>query len=173
MRRYWFFLVVICSVFCLPFTTMGAQPVKIGVVDVKRCIHESVKGKKAYEELKEKKESMQKRLDKKQQELLKLKEDLEKQSMMLSMDAKEEKKREFEQKKQEFRYLYEDLSKEMQQAEAKATKGILEELKKVIEKIGEQRDFLMILEMRRSGVIYFKDKIEITDDVIKAYNKMQ
>lgn len=171
MRRSWLFLMVSWAVFCFPLTAIGAQPAKIGVVDLKKCVRESVKGKKAYEELKKKKESMQKRLDKKQEELLKLKKNLEKQSMMLSMDAKEEKKRELDQKKREFKYLYEDLKKEMRQAEAQATKGILEELKEIIEKIGKQGDFLMIFEMRSSGVVYFKDKIEITDDVIKAYNE--
>ena len=90
---------LISGIFILLFfhgSVLGAEVHKIGVIDLQKCITESKEGRKVFEALKEKKGLMQKKLDKKQTELLQIKEQLEKQTMMLSMDAREDKRKEFD-----------------------------------------------------------------------------
>ena len=148
-----------------------AESGKIGIVDLQRCVQNSIEGKKIYDRLKKKKDSMQKDLDKKQDELLKLKEQLDKQGMMLSMDAKEDKQKEFERKSREFKYFYDDVSEEMRKEEAEARKEVLKKLEKVVTAIGQKGKYLMILERRSSGLMYADHAIDITDELIKAFDK--
>jgi outer membrane protein len=109
--------------------------------------------------------------DKQQEDLRGLKDELDKQSMMLSMDAKEDKEKEFERKRREFKFLYEDLSEEMRKVENDARKKILEELEKMVMDMGKKGNYLLIFERRSSGIMSLDKAIDITDDVIKAYNK--
>ncbi len=148
-----------------------ADNMKIGVVDLQRCITESADGKKIYQELKKKKDEMQKKLDVKQEELLKMKEEIEKQSMMLSVDAREDKEKTYERKRREFKYYYDDLSEEMMKAEQEARKGILAELEKVVAEIGEKGKYNMIFERRSGGLMYSDKGIDITAEVLKAFDQ--
>jgi len=149
----------------------AADSLKIGVVDLQRCITESVEGKKIYQELKKKKDEIQKKLDVKQEELLKMKEELEKQSMMLSVDAKEDKEKVYERKRREFKYYYDDLSEEMMKAEQEARKLILAELEKIVAEIGAKDKYHMVFERRSGGLMYIDKTIDITVDVLKAYDQ--
>jgi outer membrane protein len=171
MKRYlsMFFGTLCICVF--PLSAAGADSDKIGVVDLQRCIRNSIVGKKIFQDLKGKKDGMQKQIDQKQDELLKLKDELEKQSMMLSMDAKEDKEKDFERKSREFKFLYEDLTEEMGKAENEARKKILEELEEVVTGIGEKEGYLLIFERRTSGIMFLDKAIDISDEVIKAYDK--
>jgi len=174
MKRYlslFFFVVFMMAVTVFPLSAVGADPGKIGVVDLQRCLTESIEGKKAFQDLKTKKDVMQRKLDERQEELLKLKDELEKQSMMLSMDAKEDKEKEFERKRRDFKYFYDDLSSEMKKAEAEARAKMLKELEKVVVDIGEKGLYLMVFERRSGGIMYIDKAIDITVEVIKAYDK--
>lgn len=163
--------IAMCLLACFSISASASD--KIAVVDLQRCIQETAEGKKIYQELKAKKDAMQRRLDEKQEELLKLKEDLEKQSMMLSVDAKEDKQKEFERKGREFKYMYDDLSEEMQKAEAEAKKQILQDLETVVLRIGEKEKYQIIFERRSSGIMFVNEALDITGEVIKAYDQMK
>jgi outer membrane protein len=153
------------------FAAAQAQPLKIGVVDLQVCIRDSIEGKQIFKELKGKKDRMQKKLDAKQEELLKLKEELDKQGMMLSMDAKEDREKEFERKRREFKYYYDDLSEDMRKAEAEARTGILKELEKVVDEVGKKRKLSLVFERRSGGIMYLDNALDITKEVIKAYDR--
>lgn len=164
---------VILLVLVLGVADLQAEAKKIGVVDLQICIRESFEGKKIYDELSKKKDAMQKRLDEKQNELLKLKEEIDKQGMMLSMDAKEDKEKEFERKRREFKYFYDDLSEEMRKAEAEAKKDMLKDLEKVVSEIGKKEGLSLIFERRSSGLMYVSETMDISQQVLKAYNELK
>lgn len=139
---------------------------------MQRCLKESKQGQKIFEALKNKKETLQRKLDKKQKELLELRKELEKQSMMLSMDAQEDKKKGIERKARELEYFFKDLNEEMMRAQEKEKKKIFNELKDIIEKIGSEEKYALIMERRAGGVLYFDESKEITEQVIKAYDEL-
>ncbi len=173
MKRFMLPFGLLVLLISTPFGVSMAADLKIGVTDLQRCITESEEGKRVYQELKKKKDDMQSKLDERQDVLLKLKEELEMQSMMLSMDAKEDKAKEFERRKREFKYFYEDLNDQMQKAESEAREAMLKDLEKVVEEFGKKNGFTMIFERRSSGIMYLETAIDITDKIIEAYNKMK
>lgn len=171
MRKYSCPLFALIFLFFLYGPAMAADSTKIGVVDLQRCIQESIEGKRAKDELQKKKDSMQKKLDERQNKLLELKNELEKQGMMLSMGAKEDKEKEFERQRREFKYFYDDISNEMRKAEDEVKKVLLGELEKVVLDIGVKGNFTLIFERRSSGIMYLQKAVDITDEIIKAYDR--
>jgi outer membrane protein len=153
-------------------TALGAENTKLGIVDIEKFQDESKAFQKIREELKAKFDLLQKELDKKKDELLEIEAELKKQSMMLSLDAKEDKRRELERKRRHYKYLAEDSTEEMKQAQLDARKELAQELEKVVNMIGKQEGFTLIIEKRTVGLVYFDKAIDITDRVIKAYDKL-
>jgi len=169
MRRWFCLFFVVGLMVCWKGMAFSEQ--KIGVVDLQRCIQESQEGKKVAQELEAKKAALQKKIDQKQDELTKLKDELEKKGMMLSLDAQEDKRKEFDRKRREFQFLYEDLSEEMRQAEADARRKILSDLEKVVQDLGKKEGVSIIFERRASGIMYIDNALDLTDKAIKAYDQ--
>ena len=152
---------------------LGEDPNRIGMIDLQKCIKESKEGQKVFAALKKKKDGLQKHLDSKEKELLELRKEFDKQAMMLSMDAQQSKKKTIERKTRELEYLVKDLNEEMRRSQGIEQKRILNELEEIIEKIGSEGNYAMILEKRVGGVLYWAKPFDLTDEVIKAYDQMK
>jgi outer membrane protein len=171
MKRIVLFSPLIMVILLAYHVVLAQDVAKIGVVNLQRCLGESKEGKKVLKMLKKKKEDLQQRLDTRQRELLELRKELEKQTMMLSMDAQEDKEKTIERKSRELKYLYRDLNEEMLRAQEKEKKRIFKEIERIIEKIGSQENYTLIMEKRAGGVLYFSEAIDITDQVVEAYDR--
>ena len=173
MKKGLLFSVITIVALLTHSVTLGEDSIKVGFVDIQRCLDESKEGRKVLELLKKKKDVLQRQLDTKQRELLELRKELEKQAMMLSMDAQGDKRRTIERKTRELEYFFKDLNEEMRRAQEKEKKRMLKELGKVIEKIGSEENFTLIIEKRAGGVLYWTESIDITEKVIRAYEQMK
>ena len=175
MRKHFLLSAIIVMVILLAYgISRGEGGIKIGLIDLQRCVQESEEGLKAVELLKKKKGALQRQLDEKQRELLELRKELEKQAMMLSMDAQEDKRKTIERKTRELEYFYKDLNEEMMRAQENEKQRILKEIiGTIIEKMGSEGGFTLIMEKKAGGVLYFTDSVDITGEVIKAYDQMK
>ena len=153
--------------------SLGEELKQIGLIDLQRCVQESQEGQKVFEVLKTRKDDLQKRLDMKEKELLDLRKGFEKQAMMLSMDAQEDRKKTIERKTRELEFLLKDSNEEMRRVQEKEQKRILKELETIIEKIGSEGKYIMILEKRAGGVLYWNKTFDLTDKIVKAYDQMK
>ena len=146
---------------------------KIGFVDVQKVLVRSVAGVAAREQLERDKAAMQKDVDTRRAEVEKLRDELEKKGLVLSADAKREKEEALQRKVRDLRRLVDDFQKELEKKEQGATGKILQELTGVIEQLGKERGYLMILEKRGASVIYGDVEADITEDIIKLYDLMK
>ena len=158
---------------CVQHTALAENISKIAVVDIQGLQSQSKAFQKQRAKLKNKFDVMQKKLKEEEEAIRKLEQDFNKQSMMLSLDAKQDKRRELERKKRHYKYIYEDYAQEMKEAEKEATKRVGKDLEKILEKMALEQRFILILEKRTIGLIYYADAIDITDQVTEAYDKMQ
>ncbi|UCB48166.1 MAG: OmpH family outer membrane protein [Deltaproteobacteria bacterium] len=172
MKRLFILTVGIFITLCFQYTALGASASPIAVVDIQRLQNQSKAFQKERAKLKNKFEAMQEKLKAEEETIRKLEEDYNKQSMMLSLDAKQDKKRELERRKRHYKYLYEDFTKEMKDEEQDATKVVGKDLEKILENIAQKQGFILILERRTIGLVYYADAIDITDQVTQAYDKM-
>lgn len=147
-----------------------AAEVKLGYVDLQKALNLSEAGKAAKEKIQKKVKEHEGAIDSRQKELKKLKDELEKQALLLSDEARGAKERDYQQKLKEFQRYTKDIQDELQQKDADYTRQILEELFKVIKGIGEKEGYTMIFEQSESSLLFADDKIDLTDRVIKAYD---
>ncbi|HEV8673395.1 MAG TPA: OmpH family outer membrane protein [Methylomirabilota bacterium] len=144
---------------------------KIGFVDVQKVLVRSVAGVAAREQLEREKATMQKDVDSRRTEVDKLRDELEKKGLVLSADAKREKEETLQRKVRDLRRLADDFQKELERKEQGLTQRILQELSTVIERIGKERGYLMILEKRGASVIYGDAEADITEEIIKVFDQ--
>jgi outer membrane protein len=147
-----------------------ASAQKIAYVDLQQALNKVEEGKKAKARLQKDFAAKQKSLDSQQNEVKALKEELEK-GVMLSDEVKRQKAMVLQQKMYELQQLYVQLQQELSQKEAKATKKIFDKMGKIIEQIGKEKGYDLILEKTESSVLYAKQGMDITDELIKRFNK--
>jgi len=154
-------------------SALAADASKVAIVDLQRCMKESNEGKRMSESLKKEVEAMQGRYNKAQQELAALQKEIEKQSLMLSLDAKESKQNEYDKKNRALTYLSEDLSEESTAAEQNASQALLKDIYKIIDTVAKQQTIDLVLEKSTAGILFVSSAMDITDLVIKEYNKVK
>jgi len=152
------------------FGSVWAADSKIAYVDIQRAINECNAGKEAKKAITKDAEKFQHLIADKQKELQTMKESFEKQALMLTPDARANKEREYQNKLREFQRWGEDNQNELNQKRAEMERKISIDLVKVIQKVGTDEGFTLILEKNENVVLYASKAIDITDRVIKAFD---
>jgi outer membrane protein len=147
-----------------------AAEAKIGYVDLQKALNMSEAGKAAKEKIGKTVQDYQGTVEERQKELKKIKDDLDKQALVLSEEARAGKEREYQAKLKEYQRFTKDIQEELQQKDADYTRQILEDLLKVIKEIGQKEGYTVVLEQTESSILYADSKIDLTDKVINAFN---
>ena len=144
---------------------------KFGYVDVQKALNLSDAGKEAKEQLSGKVKKYQDEINSKQEELKKLKDELERQGVILSDSKKAEKEKEYSAKLKDFQRFTKDAQDELQGKDEELTKKILESFEKVVQEYGRKNSYTLIFARTGSeGIIFFDDKIDLTDELVKQFN---
>lgn len=151
------------------FAATGASAQKIGFVDLQRALNEVDEGAKAKAKLKKEFEKKQKQLDSKQEKLKAMKAELDAGGMMLQPDVKQQKMAELQKELVEVQQLYYQLQNELSQREAAATGEIFKKMGTLLQTIGRDQGFDMIVE--KSAVLFAKNQSDLTPELIRKYNK--
>lgn len=146
-------------------------PARIAYIDVQRILARSSAGVAAREQLEKDKATMQKDIDARRVEVEKLRDEFEKKGALLSADARKEKQETLERKVRDLRRLLDDYRAELERKEQGLLQKVLVDISGVVERVGKQRGFLMIVEKRGSGIIYGAPEADLTDEIIKAYDQ--
>ena len=166
------FVVLLLVCIGLVATPVMAETQKIGYVDLQKALNLSAAGKEAKEKIKTKVQTYDAEVRERQEELKKLKDDLEKQAMLLSEEARNSKERDYQQKVKDYQRFTKDIQETLQQTDADLTRKILESLLKVVQEVGKSEGYTLVLEKTESSIVYADESIDISDEVIKAFDKM-
>lgn len=149
----------------------GAAYAKIGVVNFQQVLSTSDSGKSVYNLLKKKADEFDAELEKLSTEIKKLQDDFEKQANLLTPEAKDRRAADINRLVREFNGAKQDYSNQLQRIEARYLKDIESEVLAITEKLGKELDYELIVEFQHAGVMFFSDKVDITNIVIERYNK--
>jgi len=152
-------------------SVFAADTLKLGFVDLVKALNESEAGKKAKADLEFLIKSKQVSIDEKGKVIEKGKADLEKQASVLSQDARKSKEEEMERLIREYQRLVSDSQSEVKKKESELTGDILKEIRAIIQKIGQDEAYTLILENAEGQILYSKKEIDLTDLVIKKHNE--
>ena len=147
-----------------------ADDVKVGYVDMNRCINEVEDGKRAKDGLKTDFDKKQGKLETLKNELKNQKDEFDKKAAMMKPDVKEQKQGDMQRKAMELQETYMQLQKELIDRETQLTQDIAKKVRTIVERIGDRDGYFLVLDSQ-TGVLYFKRHMDITDDVITEYNR--
>jgi outer membrane protein len=168
MSRLFLFAVLLLST---GFTRAAfAEDLKLGYVDLQRALNETEDGRKAKASLKKVFDQKQKELDEQQEDFRKAKEDLDKKRTLLPADKARDKEQELAAKYQKVQESYMRHQKDLAEKEGEVTQKIFERMQRIILKIAAAENFSMVLDKTQAGIIFAKQHLDLTNDVIRRYN---
>ena len=154
-----------------PAATGTAALQRIAYIDVQRVLARSAAGVAAREALERDKATMQKEMDGKRVDLEKLRDELEKKGALLTPEVRREKQDQFERKRRDAARLADDFQKELERKEAQLLQKVLQDVSGIIERIGKEKGYYLVVEKRGAGVIYAAPEADLTDEIIRAFDK--
>lgn len=164
-------VVLVLFALTLAATTTFAGDVKIGYANLQKALNESKAGTKAKADLKDEAQKLEGELQAQQEELKKLKEEIDKKGTVWNKETKESKEGNFRTKSQAFQKRFmeygEDLNKKKQASEAR----IINELRDVVEDLAKKKKYTYVFEQSMGGLLYAPDDADLTDEVIELYDK--
>jgi outer membrane protein len=165
-------IVTICAfLLSLPLATaaLGADGVKIGSVDVQKVLVLSDAGKEAKEQLAGKGNRYEAEKNTREEELKKLKGDLEKQSVVLADDARKAKEQLFMQKRKELDRFLKDAQEDLQAKNDELTSRLVEGIVKLIQDYGKKNGYSLIF-VKNEGMVFVDENVDLTEAILKAFN---
>ncbi len=148
----------------------GNAALKVAVVDFQRAINETEAGKKAEQNLNTALAENKKKFDILKQELESMRQDFEKQRLVLSGKPLEDKREALQKKLIEVEQTGMGYEQDLTQKKAEALRNIVTGLQQIVQQIGGEEKFDFIFEKSQGAVLYSPLAEDITDRVIKAYN---
>jgi outer membrane protein len=143
---------------------------KFGSVDIHKAVNECQAGKEAKKTLTKEVEKFHSLVSEKQRELQAMKESLEKQGSILNPETRAARERELQTRFRDFQRWGEGLQNEINQKRVEIEKNIVIGLRKVIQKLGADEGYTLILEKNENITLFASKSTDITDQVIKAYD---
>lgn len=144
---------------------------KVGFIDLQRAVQSTTPGKKAKASMDADYKKRKSGLDKKKADIEKMGQDLEKKKSVLSEEVLGRKQMELQEEMMKFQKTVAENQMELQKKEKELLEPIIKKMQAVIEKVAKEKGFSMVLERQGQNVLFAQADADLTDDVIKAFEK--
>jgi outer membrane protein len=168
--RVLWILTVLLAAAVLAAGSSFAEGLKVAVIDVNKVMNESEIGKGARKKMETRYEELKKKVDARGEEVRKMKEDLDKQKILLGKEKLKEREDALSAKVAELRQLTQEAEKEMQNRQGELTREVLKIVEGQWEKVVKEKKIDLLLE-KSSGVVYSNPSLDITSQVLDLVNK--
>ncbi len=152
-----------------------AADFKMGVVDPQAVLEKSKAGKRALDGLREYVSTRQKLLASDEEELRNLEKQLKDQEAALSEAAKKEKQEKFRIKVQDYQKRAQQFNQELQVKQKELIDEYMKKISAATQTVAEKGGYSIVVdkgsEQTVKIVIYNKDTIDLTDQVIKEFDR--
>src|SRR3970282_1547274 len=155
----WIVAVVLAAAAMAASSAFG-EGLKVAVIDVNKVLNEAEAGKAAKKKMENRDEELKKKIDARSEEARKMKEELDKQKILLGKEKLKEREDTLNAKVAELRQLTQEAEKEMQNRQGELTREVLKIVERQWEKVVEQEKIDLLLE-RGSGVVHSNSSLDI------------
>lgn len=159
---------VLFAWFLVSAAPAAAADVKIGYVNLQKALNECQAGIKAKEDLKVEAEGLEAELGKKQEELKKMKDELDSKAKVWNKETKEAKEKEFRTRTADFQKKFMDYGEELNKKKQDSKARIIKDLRDIVEEIAKKKGMTFVFEKSVGGLLYAPSDADLTDEVIKA-----
>ena len=159
-------------IFGLAIFMVNAQAnIVVAQVNMQKIVTSIKQGKAVRASIKKQFDKLQAEIKKEENKIKKLQAKFQKQSAVMSQKAKQTKAQEIQRKIMALQQKTMGYQKQIQQLEQQKMAPILKRLKKVIDSVSKAEGVDLTVEGGAAPIIYAKTTKDISDKVIKAYNK--
>lgn len=154
----------------IPAADAPTGTLRVAYVDLQKALQTTDAGKNAKATLEKELTAKKTEIEKKQAQIQEEMEKFEKQSAIMNESAKAQKQTELQKKIGEFQKTAAQTQMELQQKEREVTKPLIEELRGIIEALGKEKSYQLILEKNEGAVLYAEAGSDLTEIVIDRFN---
>ena len=147
---------------------VAAAEGKIAVVDVQHAVMQTEDGIRAQAMLKKLFDKRQQELDARQTELGRAREDIEKQSRVLSRQALEKRMEDWQRRMVELQTVFVDNNKELQKKQGELTGPIIKKMVGIIARLAKKSGYELIID--KQAVPYARPDLDLTEQIVQMYN---
>ncbi|MGE3609911.1 MAG: OmpH family outer membrane protein [Bacteriovoracaceae bacterium] len=162
-------LILACLIMTFSFSSFAE--VLVGLVDIQRIITSVKEGKNVQKTLEKSFNDKKAILKKDEDKIKKAQEDYKKQSMVLAEQARMNKEREIQEMMMGLQNKTMEFQRDIQKMEQDMKKPLLEKLRPIIDEVSKANKVAMTFELSAAPIVYAESKIDLSDEVIKAYDK--
>jgi outer membrane protein len=149
----------------------GAQEVKIGIVDIEQALVSTDEGKAARDEINRKAREARAQVEPMMEQRKTLAEDLQQKKYALSDDAMFQKQVQLAELENKIKSKAEELEGQLKIEQGKMLAPLQNKLQGIIDSIGKEQGFTLILSRNNPYVMYSRETLDITDMVVARFNK--
>jgi outer membrane protein len=173
--------VVICTILAslLSFAALAAaqDPVatgpqgKIGLINIQQAILATGEGKQAMDELQKKYEPRRQQLQRDQDAINQLTDQLQKQSATLSDEEASRLRRELDRKQSQFKREQEDAQSDFQADNQDVGNRIGQKMVRVINDYAQKNGYELVMDPSQINIFYAAKGIDITEPIVRLYDQ--
>jgi len=145
-------------------------PGKIGVISLQEAIGATAEGKKTFEDLQKKYEPRRQDLQRQQQEIAALQDQVQRQQATLSDEERVRLTRELEDKQKILKRTTEDANSDFQADNQDTYRRLAQKMGRILSEYAQQNGFVLIVDHSQLPVYYWAPQIDLTDEMIKRYD---
>ena len=149
----------------------AAQEVKIGVVDIEQALVSTDEGKAAREEINRKNREARAQVEPLMEQRKTLAEELQGKKYVLSDDAMFQKQVQLAELENKIKSKIDELDGQLKIEQGKVLAPLQNKLQSIIESIGKEQGFTLILARNNPYVMYSREALDITDLVVARFNQ--
>lgn len=153
-----------------------AQDIKIGYIDSIKIFAEYQETQEAERVYRQEVDQWTAQKERMEQEIVKLRDELQAQSLMLSEEKKAEKKLELDRKMAEYEQFMEETFGDEGLAARRnkeLTQPIVEKINRILEDLGKEQGYTIIFDVANANIVYADSALDLTETVLTKLNEMQ
>ncbi len=153
------------------FAFQSQAAVTVGLVDVQKVLTSIKEGQSVMKTLEKSFNEKKATLKKDEEKIKKSGEDLKKQTAVLSEQARLTKEREIQEQILKVQGKASEYQRDMQKMENDLKRPIIDRLRPIIQEVSKAAGVAMTFEQGSAPIIYAESEKNLTEDVVKAYDK--
>ena len=168
-RSFYLMTVITVLVFFWSGSSFAAD--KIGFINLQEIMQNSTAGKKAGDEFKKFYEKETQEIKSAEKELKTMKDELEKQSSIMTQSSRNEKEAAYQKKLRDYQLLVNDTNEELKKRDQEMTQKLMPGIIKIVRSIAEKEKYTLVIDVATMPIPYYSKENDFSKTVIDEYNK--
>lgn len=165
------YLMSVITLLVFVWSTSSLAADKIGFINLQEIMQTSTAGKKAADDFKKFYEKETKEIKASEAELKKMKDDLEKQSSIMTQSSRSEKEAAYQKKLRDYQLLVNDTNEELKKRDQEMTQKLMPGIIKIVRSIAEKEKYTLVIDVATMPIPYYAKENDFSKKVIDEFNK--